>query len=137
LTLEDIDITSTPLGEMSLQVFLFSGPTLNDLSNVTDWCFQLDLRGFDCAMNVIDEATASLVDLAANHDCPGHPGHLVGHGDTRHAHRFPREECDKPEVRSFWFVFGSADQRCRADHNKLSRIPVTHRSGAPQIDCII
>lgn len=52
---------------------------------------------------------ASLVDLAAGHDRPDHPGHLVRHGDTSYAHRFPGEECDKPGVRRLWLVFGSAD----------------------------
>lgn len=34
---------------------------------------------------------AGLVGLAPSHDRPNHPGHLVGHGHTRHARRFPGE----------------------------------------------
>lgn len=68
----------------------------------------------------------SLVDLAANHDRPHHPCHLVGHGDARHTHRLTGQECNKPRIRSLRLVFGSTDQRCRTDHQQLSQISITH-----------
>ncbi len=64
LSYEDIDLASTPLGEVSLQVFLLGGPSLDALSSTTDWCAELAARGFDCVLHGIAEASSTLVDLA-------------------------------------------------------------------------
>lgn len=63
LTLNDIDLASTPMRSTSLQGFLFAGPSLDQLSATHDWCGTLGSAGFDCASNGINEATSSLFDL--------------------------------------------------------------------------
>ena len=63
LTLNDIDLASTPMRSTSLQGFLFAGPSLDQLSPTADWCGTLSFNGFDCASAGIDEATSSLFDL--------------------------------------------------------------------------
>lgn len=63
LTLEDIDIPSTPLGHLSLQVFVFGGSPLDALAD-RDWCDELSTHGYDCTAHGIDESTSTLVDLA-------------------------------------------------------------------------
>ncbi|HVF73999.1 MAG TPA: PxKF domain-containing protein [Acidimicrobiales bacterium] len=71
LTLNDIDIASTPIRSTTLQGFLFAGPTLDQLSSTYDWC--ANLPGFDCAANGINEATSTLLDL----DLKGAPIHQL------------------------------------------------------------
>ncbi|MBW3668413.1 MAG: PxKF domain-containing protein [Actinobacteria bacterium] len=63
LTLNDIDLASTPMRSTSLQGFLFAGPSLDALSATADWCGTLGFAGFSCASAGIDEATSSLFDL--------------------------------------------------------------------------
>lgn len=65
LTLNDIDLASTPMRSTSLQGFLFAGPSLDALSATADWCGTLGFAGFSCASAGIDEATSTLFDLDA------------------------------------------------------------------------
>lgn len=75
---------------------------------------------------------AGLVGLPAGHDRPDDAGHLVCHGDARHARWLAGKQRDKVRIGRLGLMPRPADQRGRADHQELSQIPVTHLGNAAE-----